>query len=210
MQPPGDTEFLSINQFQIDKTMSGLEDKRPMQNSVPQTSTGYASTKHRLLSMVYDSLLLMAVLFVAMMVFLPIASAAGYESGHPVFSIYFLLVCFLFYGGFWTHGGQTLGMKTWKIQLVHEDNKGISWGQAFLRYITALPTWIVIIVGTTTLILDTPLNVPTLLNWINDIPNGVMLAIGLVMLYLDQRPNNWRDRFSHTRIIRLDYSTNAS
>ena len=181
-----------------------------MQNPVPQSQPPYASAKHRLLSMVYDGLLLAAVLFIAMAIFIPIAKSAGYETGHPVFSVYFLLVCFLFYAGFWTHGGQTLGMKTWKIKLLHENGQAISWGQALLRYLTALPAWIVIMLGISTLMLDAPLKMPMAINWINTLPDGVLLGIGLVMLYFDQRPNNWRDRFSHTQIIRINYSSNAS
>jgi len=181
-----------------------------MQNSVPLAKPQYASAKHRLLSMLYDGLLLTAVLFIAMAIFVPIAKSAGFETGHPVFTVYFLSVCFLFYAGFWTHGGQTLGMRTWKIKLRHENGQAISWSQALLRYMTALPAWIVIMVGTSTLILDAPLNLPKPIDWINTLPDGLLLGIGLVMLYFDQRPNNWRDRFSHTQIIRINYSPNAS
>lgn len=181
-----------------------------MQNSVPPSEIQYASAKHRLLSIVYDGLLLGAVLFIAMAIFIPIANSAGLESGHPVFSVYFLLVCFLFYAGFWTHGGQTLGMKTWKIKLIHENGQAISWGQALLRFMTALPAWTLIIVGASTLMLDIPLTLPKLIHWINKLPDGLLLGIGLVTLYFDQRPNNWRDRFSHTKVIRISDSSNAS
>jgi uncharacterized RDD family membrane protein YckC len=35
----------------------------------------------------------------------------------PFFRTYLLLVCFFFYGGFWVHGGQTLGMRAWRLRL---------------------------------------------------------------------------------------------
>jgi uncharacterized RDD family membrane protein YckC len=210
MQLHRDTEFLSAYQFQIDKPIHEQEDRRPMQKPVPQPGVQFASAKRRLLSMIYDGLLLAAVLFIAMAIFIPIAESAGIERGHPLFKVYFLLVCFLFYAGFWTHGGQTLGMKTWKIKLVHENGQPISWGQALLRYMTALPAWLVILVGATTLLLDSPLQLPKTINWINRLPDGLLLGIGLLMLYFDQRPNNWRDRFSHTQIIQISYSSNAS
>lgn len=210
MQPQGNTEILSTNQIRIDTTNMDAQDKPPMQNSVPNTAPVYASAKHRLLSMVYDGLLLGAVLFISMAIFSPLARAAGFDTGHPVYSVFFLSVCFLFYAGFWTHGGQTLGMKTWKIKLSSENGQPISWGQALLRYMTALPSWLVIIVGATTLSLDTTLHLPKLVAWVNDLPDGLLLGIGLVMLYLDQRPNNWRDRFSQTQITRIQYSAQAS
>ena len=112
-----------------------------MQNSVPPPEIQYASAKHRLLSIVYDGLLLGAVLFIAMAIFIPIANSAGLESGHPVYSVYFLLVCFLFYAGFWTHGGQTLGMKTWKMRLQQNNGDAITWPLALVRFITAIFSW---------------------------------------------------------------------
>ena len=66
----------------------------------------------------YDALLLIAVLFFAS---LPIAVPLNITIEHPWYSYfvaYIYLVSFLFFGWFWTHGGQTLGLKTWKSQLV--------------------------------------------------------------------------------------------
>ncbi|MCW9056137.1 MAG: RDD family protein, partial [Gammaproteobacteria bacterium] len=67
---------------------------------------------------------------------------------HPAYTVYqfFILILlfitgFLFYGWFWTHGGQTLGMRTWKLKLVSIDNKPVSWKQALIRYIAALLSW---------------------------------------------------------------------
>ena len=120
-----------------------------------------------------------------------------------------LMVIFIFNAWFWTHGGQTLGMKTWRIRLVNENGSVLSWGQALLRYLCALPSWFIILIGTTGLILE-QLPFPEAFAWVNKIPAGVILVAGLVMLYIEQRPNNWRDRFSHSQIILLTSSTNAS
>ena len=180
-----------------------------MQNSVPESEITLANTKRRLLSMVYDSLLLAAVIFIAYALFMPVAKSAGIEAGHPITSIYLLGVIFLFNAWFWTHGGQTLGMKTWRIKVVCENDQAISWGQALLRYLCALPSWFIILVGISSFILE-QLPFPEALDWINKIPGGVILAIGLVMLYIEQRPDNWRDHFSHSKVILLSPSTNAS
>jgi uncharacterized RDD family membrane protein YckC len=180
-----------------------------MQNSLPEKEMLPATAKRRLLSMVYDSLLLAAVLFIGFAIFIMFMQIIGVEPGHSVKSVYLLSLIFLFYAGFWTHGGQTLGMKTWRIKLVNEEGHGISWSQALLRYMTALPCWFVILIGISGLIIK-PLPFPEVFSWINKIPMEIILLVGLVWLYLEQRPNNWRDRFSHTKIIRISYSTNAS
>lgn len=38
-----------------------------------------------------------------------------------------------FYGWFWLHGGQTLGMKTWRLRLVTADGRPLSVGTALKR-----------------------------------------------------------------------------
>ena len=48
-----------------------------------------------------------------------------------------LVSAFLFFGFFWTHSGQTLGMQAWRIKVQNADGSAISWRQALLRYCTA-------------------------------------------------------------------------
>ena len=47
----------------------------------------------------------------------------------------------LFFGWFWTHGGQTLGMRSWRIRVVDSEGEAIGWGQAARRYLAALVSW---------------------------------------------------------------------
>lgn len=47
------------------------------------------------------------------------------------------LALFLFFAGFWTKSGQTLGMQAWRLRIDNEEGGRISWQQAFIRYIGA-------------------------------------------------------------------------
>lgn len=94
----------------------------------------------------YDSMLLAGLLLGATALALGLAVAVlGSEAvklhdplrGNPFFSAYLLLVCFFFYGGFWTHGGQTLGMRAWRLRVQQRDGRGIGWWQALLRFLSA-------------------------------------------------------------------------
>lgn len=87
---------------------------------------------------IYDLLLLLALLFLATAIALPFNSGAAFTNNQYFFPIYLLIVSFLFYGWFWTHGGQTLGMKTWKIKLQTFNGQPITWKQAFKRYLMAI------------------------------------------------------------------------
>jgi uncharacterized RDD family membrane protein YckC len=92
----------------------------------------------------YDSLLLLALLFLATAIILPFNNGEAYTSTQYFFPLYLLSVCFLFYGWFWTHGGQTLGMKTWKIKVLTFDGQPMTWWHAFKRFISAIISWLML------------------------------------------------------------------
>ena len=50
-----------------------------------------------------------------------------------------------FFSWFWMHGGQTLGMKAWRMQLRNHDGGPVQWHQAILRYLTAWVSWLSIV-----------------------------------------------------------------
>lgn len=100
-----------------------------------------ASLFKRLAVIGYDGLLLIAILFIATALTLPLNGGEAIKNGHPLFPflvIYWFIISFIFYGWFWTHGGQTLGMKTWNLQLISSDHKKITWQQAFIRFCCAI------------------------------------------------------------------------
>jgi len=96
--------------------------------------------------MLYDTALLLSVLLfagAAAVAFNAIANnGEAIEPGNPFFSIYLLGVSFFFYGWFWTHGGQTLGMRSWKVYLINNNATHISWKQALIRFLVALVAWL--------------------------------------------------------------------
>lgn len=105
-----------------------------------------AKLPRRLAAIVYDGLLLAGVLIFAsalawgLMALLLGSAAVTLDnplSGNPFFQTYLLLVCFFFYGGFWVRGGQTLGMRAWRLRITRHDGRGIGWSQALLRFLTA-------------------------------------------------------------------------
>ncbi|MGZ4992755.1 MAG: RDD family protein [Methylobacter sp.] len=95
----------------------------------------------RLAVVFYDLLLLIALLFVATAILLPLNSGEPFTDRQVFFPIYLLLVSFFFYAWFWTHGGQTLGLRSWKIKVLTLDKKPISWKQALIRFIAAILSW---------------------------------------------------------------------
>ena len=96
-----------------------------------------ASLLKQIAAMVYDSLLILALLFLATAVALVFNQGEAIESS-PAFSLYLLLILFSFYAWFWHKSGQTLGMRTWKIRIVAESGGNPAWGACYLRLCFAL------------------------------------------------------------------------
>lgn len=95
-----------------------------------------ASLLKQLIAMLYDSLLIVALLFIATAILLPFNK--GEAISGPIYSLYLLLVVFIFYSWFWNKSGQTLGMKVWKIRIINDYGFNPSWPVSFLRLFFAL------------------------------------------------------------------------
>jgi uncharacterized RDD family membrane protein YckC len=96
----------------------------------------------RLAAQIYDLFLLSALLFLATALLFPFTSGEAVSTQQTlIYRIYLAVISFLFYGWFWTHGGQTLGLRAWKIKVLTLDQKPINWNQALLRFATAIFSW---------------------------------------------------------------------
>ncbi len=92
----------------------------------------------RFAAQIYDTFLLAAILILANAL-LYLFTTDELIRDHQLFHrIYLVSISFLFYGWFWTHGGQTLGLRAWKIKVLTLNQKPISWKQALLRFSTAI------------------------------------------------------------------------
>ncbi|MEJ2454973.1 MAG: RDD family protein [Candidatus Thiodiazotropha sp.] len=92
----------------------------------------------RLAAIFYDLLLLIALLAVATtLITLPFGMPKG---GTLLAYQWFLfeIIPLLFFTGFWWRGGQTLGMRAWRLKVVRMDGKPLSWGDALKRHLAAL------------------------------------------------------------------------
>lgn len=95
----------------------------------------------RLAAILYDTLLLVGLFFFATALALLFRGGAPIASNDPFYSAYLAFVAYLFFGWFWTHGGQTLGMRAWKIRLRSTLGPEISWSQSLLRFLAATVSW---------------------------------------------------------------------
>lgn len=95
----------------------------------------------RIAAMFYDSLLLFGVLFTATFILLPFTRGQPIGPNHAVYTFYLLLVSYAYFGWFWTHGGQTLGMRAWRVTLVADPPRTLDWRRCLVRFAAALVSW---------------------------------------------------------------------
>ena len=94
----------------------------------------------RMAALVYDAILLAGTLFGATFAALAFRGGEAFRPHDPWFTGYLAAVSLLFFGWFWTHGGQTLGMRAWKIRLITADGAPMTWRRAVIRGAIAAPS----------------------------------------------------------------------
>lgn len=95
----------------------------------------------RLASLLYESLLVFAVLAVTFVFPHILLGLFAHRTASPgVLSGHVFLVLFMYFGWFWLHGGQTLAMKTWRVRVVSATDDPLLPWQAILRYLLAWPS----------------------------------------------------------------------
>jgi len=110
-----------------------------MQTSANKQTYSPAGLIVRLLAMFYDSLLLFSALLIATALAL-IVTRGALSYHNPFFRTFLFMICFSFYAWFWLHGGQTLGMRAWRLRLQRPDGQPVSVWQALLRFLVAIPS----------------------------------------------------------------------
>jgi uncharacterized RDD family membrane protein YckC len=141
---------------------------------MPQSELVNAGLGRRLMAMLYDSILLAAIVFLAAA---PVVVATGGRvSAAPgsrfAFQLYLLSVIFVFFGWFWTHGGQTLGMRAWRLRAELADGSPMDWTHALMRFAFAIVSLLA-------------------------------FGIGFLWMLVDRERLTWHDRLSKTRIVRV-------
>ena len=125
----------------------------------------------RLAAMLYDTLLILALLFLVTIPFIAARGGEPVETGENALyrAVLVLTVC-AFFVGFWTWRGRTLGMQSWGLQLETMDGARPGLAQATVRLIAALLSW-------------------------------APLGLGFLWQLVDKDRLAWHDRLSGTRLV---------
>ena len=105
----------------------------------PAPATTTPSLRRRLAAFVYEGILLFGVVMIAGYLYSSLTQQRHALQGQWGLRGFLFIVLGIYFVWFWSHGGQTVAMKTWFIRLVRADGQPVGQGQAFARY---LLSWI--------------------------------------------------------------------
>ncbi len=104
--------------------------------------------RRRLASMAYEALLLLGVLSVTFMfphLLLGMSTRIALPGWALIIHVFLVLGAYFIW--YWHHGGQTLAMQTWRLQLVTTRNTAPQFSSLLLRYVLAWPSIIYLFSG---------------------------------------------------------------
>ena len=103
---------------------------------------------------------------------LPFTGGQAVAPSSRWYQAYLLALSFLYFGWFWTHGGQTLGMRAWRLRLqvcAHAAGP-VPWRRALARFLAAGLSW-------------------------------AALGLGFAWALWDRERLTWHDRLSGTMLV---------
>lgn len=121
----------------------------------------------------YDTIIVFTIIFIAAQWFPLIPEAMQTLLWMKIFKqIYVLSLCFIYFAYSWQRGGQTIGMKSWRLQIIQNNgsNNKLSWSQCFVRYTVAILSWL-------------------------------PFSLGFIWTHLNKQNLSWHDKASKTRLI---------
>jgi len=97
-----------------------------------------AGLARRLGSLCYEVMLLIAIVFISGWAFLAVARVLDPALARPLLQLWLLAVTAVYFVFCWTHNGQTLPMKTWRIRVVARDGRALGTRRGISRFLFAL------------------------------------------------------------------------
>jgi uncharacterized RDD family membrane protein YckC len=136
-----------------------------------------AGLLRRLAAMVYDGLLLLALLMIVTACFLPFTGGEAVRwQTFPLLTLLYWPVLagavVVYFGMPWTERGQTLGMASWRIRVQRDDGYLLTWRDVVVRLGASVLSWV---------------------------PAG----LGWVWVLVDGERRAWHDRLSRSRVVLL-------
>lgn len=136
-----------------------------------------AGVLRRFGAMLYDLLLVIAVMMVVTAVLLPLTGGEAitnerFGAWEYAYRLLLLAVVIVFFGVFWTRRGQTLGMQAWRLRIQRENGDPLRWADVLKRLCAATVSL-------------------------------CLAGLGYWWIWIDRDRLAWPDRWTRTRVVVL-------
>lgn len=88
-------------------------------------------------AMLYDTLLLIALFFLATIPFIAVGGGEAVNPETLLYQLVLIAVAYAFFVGFWCRRGSTLGMLAWGLRVETDDGELPSLSQGSIRFVAA-------------------------------------------------------------------------
>jgi len=105
----------------------------------PVTNTAHAGLLRRLAAATYDALLIFALFVIPTSAVMALRGGEPVPPGSALFQALLITTAGIFFIGFWTHGGQTLGMRAWRLRIEDRTGNVLTLRRGLVRFIAAIP-----------------------------------------------------------------------
>jgi uncharacterized RDD family membrane protein YckC len=158
-----------------------------------EVKTYPAGLFRRLAALLYDTLLVIAILFIAALP-LPLVEEPVRTLwwARILEQLYLLTAWFVFFGWFWTHGGQTVGMKAWRMKLQCANGEKPSWRDALIRFsISSGGFWLLLVLY----------GLEILSSKIAFVLASFVFGFAFLWVLIDRKGRAWHDHLSRTQPV---------
>lgn len=132
-----------------------------------------AGLMRRLAALSYDALLILSLLMLVTLVIIAMRGGEPVAPNNLLYQLALVTTMAAFFIGFWVYGGQTLGMKAWRLKVEQRSSGNpLSWKVGLIRFAAG-------------------------------ILSALPLGLGLIWLVLDAKGLTWHDRIAGTRVVVL-------
>jgi uncharacterized RDD family membrane protein YckC len=108
-----------------------------MTSATSAGKTGIPSFQRRMGGVLYEALAVIALWILASAIITALFGSATAPYARLLLQLLAIAIISAYFVWCWSHGGQTLAMKTWRIRVVNSDGQPLTMRQALRRYLLA-------------------------------------------------------------------------
>ena len=154
------------------------------------------TVRRRMASFVYEGVLIFGLLMTAGLFYAGLTEQRNALAGRHGLQAFLFVVLGAYFGWFWSHGGQTVAMKTWRLRVQRVDGRPLTFTHALLRF---LLSWLWFLPATMSLWLAGASSAAPIAAALT---TGIVVYAALTRLHPDRQ--FWHDTVCGTRLVRWE------